>query len=128
MANFVLDISRQSSGVATIDAYRFAAFDTDQNLFDPTPTADGLVMGVVMTAVDESKVLQGATTNIRVLGVAPVEIGTGTAAPGSLIATGTDGKGVVTTTTGANVAGIALQDGTAGAIVDVMLTPGALAP
>lgn len=125
MANFVLDVSRIPDGSAAAVAYRFCSAGSDNQHIDLTPSADGLVIGVVMDNLDAAKVVEGGAVAVRVLGIAPVQIGTGTAVVGSYIATGADGKGVVTTTAATKYGGIALQSGTVGGIIDVLLTPGA---
>lgn len=126
MANFVLDISRIPEGTGTANAYRFAGFGTTDEHIDITPTADSVVLGVVMDTVDASKVVEGAAVAVRVMGIAPVKLGTtATVSLGSKIATHADGTGIATTTAGTPYAGLALQTGTQGAIIDVLLTPGA---
>lgn len=124
MANFVLEISRIPDGVAAAVAYRACGFGTTQNHIDLTPTADGIVLGIVMDALDATKVVEGGAVAVRVIGIAPVSLGTGGAAPGNRLATAADGKLIVSATAGATQVGIALQTGTAGAIIDVLLTPG----
>lgn len=125
MANFVLDISRIPDGTGTANAYRFCTIGSTQNHIDLTPSADGvLALGVVMDNMDAAKVVEGGAVAVRVMGIAPVSLGTGGIAPGGRLMAATDGKGIAVTGTTNFVAGIALQTGTAGAIVDVLLTPG----
>lgn len=124
MANFVLDVSRIPDGTAAAVAYRCAAIGTTQNHIDLTPTADGLVLGVVMDNLDAAKVQAGGAVAVRVMGIAPIALGTGGAAPGNRLAVAADGKVIVSATAAAGQVGIALQTGTAGAIIDVLLTPG----
>jgi hypothetical protein len=124
MANFVLDVGRQADGTAAVVAYRCVGFGTDQNHVDLTPTADGLVLGVAMESVDAAKVAKSAVFDVRVMGVAPIALGTGGAVPGNRLATAADGKVIVSATAAAGQVGIALQTGSAGTIIDVLLTPG----
>jgi hypothetical protein len=126
MANFVLDISRIPDGSAAAVANLFCAVGSDQNHIDLTPSANGVfVLGVVMDALDAAKVVEGGAVAVRVMGIAPVRLGTGGAAPGDRVVSAPDGKAILGTTAANFVAGIALQTGSAGTIIDVLLTPGA---
>jgi len=123
--NFVLDVSRIPDGSAATIANRFCTVGTTQNHIDLTPSADGvMVLGVVMDSISAAKVVEGAVVGVRMMGVAAVTLGTGGAGPGGRLVTAPDGKAILGTTAANFVAGIALQTGTAGAIVDVLLTPG----
>lgn len=124
MANFVLDVSRIPDGVAAAVPHLCAGFGTTQNHIDLTPTADGIVLGVVMDALDASKVVEGGAVAVRVMGIAPIRLGTGGAAPGNRLAAAADGRVIVSATAAAAQVGIALQTGSAGTIIDVLLTPG----
>lgn len=124
MANFVLDVSRMPDGTAAAIAYRFAGLGSDAQHIDLTPTADAFCLGVVMDNLDATKVVQGGAVDVRVLGIAPVSLGTGGASVGSRLAAAADGKAIISATAAAAQVGIALQAGTAGGIVDVLLTPG----
>lgn len=124
MANFVLDVSRIPEGVAAAVSARFCAIGTTQNHIDLTPTLAQLCLGVVMDNMDATKVVEGGAVAVRVMGIAPVMLGTGGAAPGDRLVSGTDGKAILGTAAGNFVAGIALQTGSAGTIIDVLLTPG----
>lgn len=125
MANFVLDVNRIPDGVAAAVANRFCAVGTTQNHIDLTPTLAQLCLGVVMSDMDATKVVEGGAVAVRVLGIAPVMLGTGGAVPGDRLVSGTDGKAILGTAAANFVCGIALQTGSAGTIVDVLLTPGA---
>lgn len=124
MANFVLDVGRTVDGVAAAVKARFCAIGTTQNSIDLTPTLAQLCLGVVMDDMDATKVVEGGVVDVRVLGVAPVALGTGGAAPGDRLVAATDGKAILGTAAANFVAGIALQTGSAGTIIDVLLTPG----
>jgi hypothetical protein len=124
MANFVLDVGRQVDGVAAVVAYRCVAIGTDQNHVSLTPSAGGLVLGVAMENMDAAKVTKNGIINVRIMGVAPIALGTGGAAPGNRLQAAADGKVIVSATATSAQVGIALQTGTAGAIIDVLLTPG----
>lgn len=124
MANFVLDISRIPDGSAAAVANLFCAIGSDQNHIDLTPTLGGMVLGVVMDALDAAKVVEGGAVAVRVLGIAPVRLGTGGAAPGDRLVAAADGKAILGTAAANFVGGIALQTGSAGTIIDVLLTPG----
>jgi len=124
MANFVLDVGRIPEGVAAAVAYRFCAIGTTQNHIDLTPTLAQQVLGVVMDNMDASKVVEGGVVDVRIMGIAPVMLGTGGAAPGDRVVSGVDGKAILGTAAANFVAGIALQTGSAGTIIDVLLTPG----
>lgn len=125
MANFVLDVSRIPDGSSAAVQYRFCAVGSTQNHIDLTPnTLAQFVLGVVMDNMDASKVVEGGAVDVRVLGIAPVMLGTGGAAPGDRLVSATDGKAILGTAAANFVAGIALQTGSAGTIIDVLLTPG----
>lgn len=124
MGNFVLDVGRQVDGTAAVVAYRCVAIGTDNQHVSLAPTAGGFVLGVVMEAVDASKVIKGAVVDIRIMGIAQIALGTGGAAPGNRLQAATDGKVIVSSTATSAQVGIALQTGSAGTIIDVMLTPG----
>jgi hypothetical protein len=125
MANFVLDVSRIPDGSSAAVAARFCAIGSDSNHIDLTPTLAQLCLGVVMDSMDASKVVEGGAVAVRVLGIAPVALGTGGAAPGDRLVSAADGKAILGTAAANFVAGIALQTGSAGTIIDVLLTPGA---
>ncbi len=123
--NFVLDVSRMPDGSGAAVANRFCTIGSDQNHIDLTPAANGdLVLGVVMDNLDAAKVVEGGAVDVRIMGIAAVVLGTGGAGPGGRLVTAPDGKAILGTTAANFVAGIALQTGTAGAIIDVLLTPG----
>lgn len=124
MANFVLDIGRQVDGTNPVVAYRCVAIGTDNNHVSLAPSAGGLVLGVVMENMDATKVVKNGVVNIRVMGIAPIALGTGGAAPGNRLQTAADGKVIVSATATSAQVGIALQTGSAGTIIDVLLTPG----
>lgn len=125
MSNFVLDVARIPEGSSAAVAYRFCAIGTTQNNIDLTPnTLAQYVLGVVMDDLDASKVVEGGTVNVRIMGIAPVMLGTGGAAPGDRLVSAADGKAILGTAAANFVAGIALQTGSAGTIIDVLLTPG----
>lgn len=124
MANFVLDVSKIPDGTAAAVANRFAAYGSDNNHIDLTPASGGMVMGVVMDALDAAKVVEGGAVAVRVLGIAPVMLGTGGAVPGDRVVSAVDGKAILGTTAANFVGGIAMQTGSAGTIIDVLLTPG----
>lgn len=126
MANFVLDLPRIPDGSAAAVPYLFCQQGSDSQHIDLTPSADGaLCLGVVMDALDAAKVVEGGVVAVRVLGVAPVRLGTGGAsAVGTRMVTAPDGKAIAGTTAANFVAGIALQSGAAGSIIDILLTPG----
>lgn len=124
MANFVLDISRMPDGSGAAVANRFCSIGSDQNHIDLTPTLAQLCLGVVMDNLDAAKVVEGGAVNVRVLGIAPVMLGTGGAAPGDRLVSAADGKAILGTAAANFVAGIALQTGSAGTVIDVLLTPG----
>ncbi len=124
MANFVLDVGRQVDGASAAVAFRCVAFGTDQNHVSLTPTAGGAILGVVMENMDVTKVQKGGVVNIRLMGVAPIALGTGGAVPGNRLQAMTDGKVIVSATATSAQVGIALQTGSAGTIIDVLLTPG----
>lgn len=124
MSNFVVDVAKIPDGTAAAVANRFCSFGSDNNHIDLTPAANGsLVMGVVMDALDATKVVEGATVAVRVLGIAPVTLGTGGAVPGDRVVTAPDGKAILGTTAANFVGGVAMQTGAAGTIIDVLLTP-----
>lgn len=124
MANFVLDVGRIPDGSSAAVAYRFCAIGSDQQHIDLTPTLAQFCLGVVMDNMDASKVVEGGVVNVRVLGIAPVMLGTGGAAPGDRLVSAADGKAILGTAAANFVAGVALQTGSAGTIIDVLLTPG----
>lgn len=124
MGNFVLDVGRQVDGTNPVVAFRCVAFGTDQNHVSLTPTAGGAILGVVMENMDATKVQKGGVVDVRTHGIAQIALGTGGAAPGNRLQAMTDGKVIVSATATSAQVGIALQTGTAGAIIDVLLTPG----
>lgn len=124
MANFVLDVSRIPEGVAAAVKARFCAIGTTQNHIDLTPTLAQFCLGVVMDDMDATKVVEGGAVAVRVLGIAPVALGTGGAAPGDRLVSAADGKAILGTAAANFVCGVALQTGSAGTIIDVLLTPG----
>lgn len=124
MANFVIDVGRQVDGTNPVVAYRCVAIGTDQNHVSLAPTAGGAILGVAMENMDATKVQKNGIINVRVMGIAPIAVGTGGAAPGNRLQAATDGKVIVSATATSAQVGIALQTGTAGAIIDVLLTPG----
>ncbi len=125
MGNFVIDVSKIPDGTAAAVAQRFAAYGSDNNHIDLTPALGGMVMGVVMDALDATKVVEGGAVAVRVIGIAQVALGTGGAAPGDRVVSAVDGKAILGTAAANFVAGIAMQTGSAGTIIDVLLTPGA---
>jgi hypothetical protein len=78
-----------------------------------------------MDALDATKVVEGGAVAVRVIGIAQVALGTGGAAPGDRVVSAVDGKAILGTAAANFVAGIAMQTGSAGTIIDVLLTPGA---
>jgi len=124
MANFVLDVGRIPDGSSAAVKYRFCSIGTDSQHIDLTPTLAQLCLGVVMDDMDASKVVEGGVVDVRVLGIAPVMLGTGGAAPGDRLVSAVDGKAILGTAAANFVAGIALQTGSAGTVIDVLLTPG----
>jgi len=124
MANFVLDVGKQVDGTNPVVAYRCVAIGTDNNHVALAPTAGGFVLGVVMENMDASKVQKGGVVDVRVLGIAQIALGTGGASPGNRLQAATDGKVIVSATATSAQVGIALQTGSAGTIIDVLLTPG----
>lgn len=124
MGNFVLDVNKIPDGTAAAVANRFAAYGSDNDHIDLTPSLAGMVMGVVMDSLDASKVVEGGAVAVRVIGIAPVALGTGGAVPGDRVVSAADGKAIVGTAAANFVGGIAMQTGSAGTIIDVLLTPG----
>lgn len=133
MANFVLDKGYEadsdsfSSGVVR---HRFVAQGTTGNDVILTQDNGALSVGVVMENVDAEKVTARpgqVVVNVRLLGIAPVELGTGGASAGSLVVSDTGGT-AITGTSGDFVGGIALQTGVSGDIINVLLTPGVTVP
>lgn len=122
--NFVLDVSKMPDGAGAAVSARFCSFGSDNNHIDLTPTAAGLCMGVVMDDLSASKVVEGGAVAVRVMGIAAVALGTGGANPGDRLVSAADGKAIVGTAAANFVAGIAMQTGSAGTIIDVLLTPG----
>lgn len=122
--NFVLDVSKIPDGSGAAVANRFCSFGSDNNHIDLTPTLAGLCMGVVMDNLSAAKVVEGGAVAVRVLGIAAVALGTGGAAPGDRLVSAADGKAILGTAAANFVAGIAMQTGSAGTIIDVLLTPG----
>lgn len=123
MANFVLDKGFRVEGSAAVVAYRFVGFGTNNWGVTVTPAAGASCPGVVMENVDASKVTYGKViANVRVLGIAPVKVGTGGLTRGAQVATDATGQAVAATT-GNAVLGIALEAGAAGDIIDVLITP-----
>lgn len=124
MANYVLDVARIPDGSSAAVKWRFCAVGSTQNHIDLTPTLAQLCLGVVMDDLDAAKVVEGGTVDVRVLGIAPVMLGTGGAVPGDRVVSAADGKAILGTAAANFVCGIALQTGSAGTVVDVLLTPG----
>lgn len=122
--NFVLDVSKIPDGSGAAVKNRFCSFGSDNNHIDLTPTAAGLCMGVVMDDLSAAKVVEGGAVAVRVMGIAAVALGTGGAAPGDRLVSAADGKAILGTAAANFVAGIAMQTGSAGTIIDVLLTPG----
>ncbi len=122
--NFVLDVARTPDGSSAAVSKRFCAIGTTQNTIDLTPTLAQFCLGVVMDDLDAAKVVEGGAVNVRVLGIAAVMLGTGGAAPGDRLVAAADGKAILGTAAANFVAGVALQTGSAGTIIDVLLTPG----
>lgn len=125
MANYVLDKGYIPDGSSAVVAYRFCTLGSDDQHIDLTPNSQGiLVLGVVMDNMDAAKVTTGkSTVDVRLMGIAPVTVGTTNVVLGTEVMTMTDGRAIPITGTGARVAGIALQSGTAGDIVNVLLKP-----
>lgn len=122
MANFVLDKGFKVEGVAAAVAYRFVGFGTANWGVTVTPTANGVVAGVIMENVDAAKVATGKViANVRVLGIAPVKVGTGGLTRGAQV--GTDATGQAVVAASGFVVGLALESGVAGDIIDVLITP-----
>lgn len=131
MANFVLDKGYEASGDEFssngVSAYHFVAFGAADEQTAAQTVSGGLNLGVAMETVDAAKISDNATKvvfNVRVLGIAPVVAGTGGVSLGQQVVSDTDGT-AVTGTSGDFVGGITLQAGSAGDIVNVLLTPGA---
>jgi hypothetical protein len=136
MANYVLDITRIPEAATTnpdgdtgsVSAFRFVAQGSADTGVDTTPTLNGPVIGVTMDELDPDKVTAGGSVAVRVMGIAPVRAGTGGTTAGTRVSAGADGKTVAVGTAATNFSvGIALQSGSVGSIVDVLLTPGVLA-
>lgn len=123
MANFVLDKGFKVEGTAAAVAYRFVGFGTANWAVTVTPAAGAACPGVIMENVDAAKVTTGKViANVRVLGIAPVKVGTGGITRGAQVATDATGQAVAAASTN-NVLGVALETGAAGDIVDVLITP-----
>lgn len=121
MANFVLDKGFKVEGVAAAVAYRFVGFGTANWSVSITPTLNGVVAGVLMENVDAAKVATGKViANVRMLGIAPVKVGSGGVTRGTYV--GTDATGQAITAASGQVVGLALESGAAGDIIDVLLT------
>ena len=123
MANFVLDKGFKVEGTDPVVAYRFVGFGTANWTIDVTPSAGASCPGVVMENVDAAKVATGKViANVRVLGIAPVKVGSGGVTRGVQVATDATGQAVAAASTNA-VLGIALETGAVGDIIDVLITP-----
>lgn len=124
MANFVyLDKGYLIEGSAAAVAYRFVSMGTTDQGVDITPTLGQLVLGVCMENIDATKVTTGkAVADIRLMGIAPVTVGTTPVTLGVEVSTQTDGRAIPALSTH-RVAGIALQAGATGEIINVLLTP-----
>lgn len=120
MANFVLDKGFKVEGTDAAVAYRFVGFGTADWSCDLTPTADAIVAGVIMENVDAAKVATGKViANVRMMGIAPVKMAT-VVTRGAKVYNDATGQGTTTGTN--NPAGIALESGAIGDIVNVLLT------
>jgi hypothetical protein len=124
MANYVLDKGYVPDGSDAAVAYRFCVLGSDDQHIDLTPTNGQMVLGVLMQNADVDEVVAGsATLDVRLKGIAPVTVGTTNVLLNDEVMTQTDGRTVPITGTGARVAGIALEAGTTGGIINVLLTP-----
>lgn len=127
MANFVLDKGFKVEGAAAAVAYRFVGFGTANWSVTVTPTANGVVAGVLMENVDAAKVATGKViANVRMMGIAPVKVGSGGVTRGTYVMTDATGQAITATGTPTTnqIVGLALETGAAGDIIDVLLTPG----
>ncbi|MET0466937.1 MAG: hypothetical protein ABW007_27500 [Chitinophagaceae bacterium] len=130
MANFVLDkgflalSTYNSSAVAGVLAYRFVKFGAGGTI-DIQSASNAVNVGVVMEQADQAKVATGkATLNVRMIGIAKVIVGTGGVTQGARVMSSTTGTAITAATSGNFIAGIALQTGAVGDLIDVLLTPG----
>lgn len=123
MANFVLDKGFKVEGSAAAVANRFVGFGATDWACDVTPTAGAACPGVIMENVDAAKVATGKViANVRVLGIAPVKVGTGGITRGAAVTTDATGQAVAAAASN-EVLGRALVDGAQGDIVDVLIIP-----
>lgn len=119
--------SSAAAGVTKYRAVKWAAAGT----IDLNVAATTLAIGVVQEDVDQTKVATGkVVANVRVLGVTKMVVQTAASiVAGSLITCGNAGGAVIAASTN-KVIGINLSTQTiaAGDYIDVLLTPGAVAP
>lgn len=118
---------RVNSAVGELNRFRVVKLNTSGEIVLATSTSD-LAVGVVQEQVDAAKVATGkVVADVRVLGISKV-VAAGALSVGALVTPTTGGK--VTGAIGGNkavgivVGGPAAQDGD---IVEVLLTPGAVA-
>jgi len=143
-SNYVLDkgfdvLSTYNSSATTgVTAYRCVAVNSTTGKIDLNATSTVMSIGVVQENVDATKVVQGkAVVDVRLLGITKVRVSDtpGTIVLGSRVAasgTSTNSGGVKLAVTTNAVLGIVVGPvpiGTpaAGDLIDVLLTPGAVA-
>jgi hypothetical protein len=124
--NYVLDKGFRVEGTDAVVQGTFAKFGTGEQSAVANDTVNGPVLGVFQENIDADKVATGkVVADVRILGIARVRAG-GAITKGNSVASSATGL-AVDHTTGAAV-GIALSaasagEATAGAHVDVLLTP-----
>lgn len=143
MADYTLDKGYQvlstynSSAAGGVTAFRAVKFSvsSSQAFVDLNVAATTLSVGIVQENIDQAKVATGKViADVRILGVSKMVVQTGTSIVlGSKITVGNAG-GAVLAASGNLVTGIcvgmSVPGGTvaAGDLIDVLLTPGAVAP
>jgi hypothetical protein len=119
--------SSAAAGVTIYRGVKFASGDT----IDLNVAASTLGIGVVQERIDQADVATGkAVANVRMLGITKLYVQTAASiVQGSRLTLGNAG-GAVIAATGNQQIGICLTTGTiaAGDLIDVLLTPGLIAP
>lgn len=122
--NYVLDKGFKAEGSAAYLAARFVQSGTAEQSVKLITAVNQKAIGVCMEAVDATKVVTGkAIVDVRLLGIARVEVGAVAITKDMKVAPDAAGKAIVSAAATFS-AGVALTGAQPGEHIDVLLTPG----
>ena len=116
----ILDITRKAERDLSTEQYRFVKMGGAAGRIDICVDAGNLVLGVLQNKPNAANKL----CTIRVMGTTKI-VCSGTVTEMARVGTSSDGRCAVATGDGALVAGISLEAGAEGDIIEILLTPAA---